>query len=285
MEGFNVVCPRPSLLQAEKPHLWQPVFIGKELTGKAHRRMEISLCLGKQLPGICRDLWQEKRLLRRQKFPACLLDSFFKRVSREDLLDSVSVLLLVMKPGLWKAAYVSVNTAIRMQSCSQTALALWWSFTTVGSVEFPLTDWEQAVLSGSRDCIVLADGLKPLLQNSLCQSWATTCFEAAISFGNAYCLFTRGQKNFFTLIPAYYWRVFGDTSFLPNPLLASSALAASDAGGHKGLAVEHCHLHMVACQYPVSNTLAASICLIYLSISTIHLARGLEHPAERRTVN
>lgn len=45
-------------------------------------------------------------------------------------------------------------------SSSWTALAPWWSFTAVGSVEFPLTDWEQAVLSGSSGCIVLATQLK-----------------------------------------------------------------------------------------------------------------------------
>lgn len=53
--------------------------------------------------------------------------------------------------------------------------------------------------------------------------------------------------------------------------------------------MEHCHLHTVACHYPFSNTLAvsqaASTCLIYLSISTIHPGRGLQQPREReRTV-
>lgn len=159
-----------------------------------------------------------------------------------------------------------------MWSCSQTALALWWSFTTVGSLEFPRTDWEQTVLSGSSDCIVLADGWKHLLQNPLCQSWATTCFKEESLFGNVYCLFARGQRNLFTLIPGYYWRVFGDTSFLPNALLAS-AFSVSDAGSHKGLAVEQCHLHMVACQYPVSNT---------LPVSMSHLSQHFHHPPCQR---
>lgn len=232
-----------------------------------------------------RSLASEKTFEKAEIFCLSFRWVFFKRLSMEDLLASVSVLLLVMISGLWKTEYVSVNTAIRMRSKILNGLGTmmfvyycWFSWVFHNRLGISCSVWIWW-LHCSCWWLKPSPPKSPLsvMSHRMLQRWLVL---------EPLQLVCKGPKKLvhidFSLLLKGVWGYLT----APNPLLVSSALAASDAGGHKGLAVEHCYLHMVACQYQVSNTLAVSICLIYLSISTINLARGLMHSAERgRTVN